>query len=109
MTKTSSLKDHHALVTASKQGAARRTKALANEWAMYDINVNAVAPRHIHTSNADVLRADPTRNNAIPARIPAGRWGQPSDFDGAAVFVCPPAAHHIQGSVLDVEGAWLAR
>lgn len=95
--------------TASKHGVAGLTKALANEWAMHGINVNAVAPGYVETNNTDALRADPIRNKAILERIPAGRWGQASDIAGAAVFLCTPAAHYIHGAVLNVDGGWLAR
>lgn len=95
--------------TASKHGVAGLTKLLANEWAARGINVNAVAPGYIETSNTDALRADPVRSQAILERIPAGRWGQPSDIAGAAVYLCTPAAQYIHGVVLNVDGGWLAR
>lgn len=95
--------------TASKHGVAGLTKLLANEWAAKGINVNAVAPGYIETNNTDALRADPSRNKAILERIPAGRWGRPTDIAGAAVFLCSPAAAYIHGTVLNVDGGWLAR
>lgn len=95
--------------TASKHGVAGLTKLLANEWATRGINVNAVAPGYIETSNTEALRADSARNQAILERIPAGRWGQPSDIAGAAVFLCSPAAQYVHGAVLNVDGGWLAR
>jgi 2-deoxy-D-gluconate 3-dehydrogenase len=95
--------------TASKHGVSGLTKLLANEWATKGINVNAVAPGYIETNNTEALRADPDRNAAILDRIPAGRWGQPSDIAGAAVYLCTPAAGYIHGATLNVDGGWLAR
>ena len=95
--------------TASKHGVAGLTKILANEWAAQGINVNAIAPGYIETNNTEALRADPVRNAAILERIPAGRWGQAQDIAEAAVFLASPAANYIHGSVLNVDGGWLAR
>lgn len=95
--------------TASKHGVAGLTKLLANEWAAKGINVNAVAPGYIETSNTEALRADPDRNTAILDRIPAGRWGHASDIAGAAVYLCTPAAGYVHGAILNVDGGWLAR
>jgi 2-dehydro-3-deoxy-D-gluconate 5-dehydrogenase len=95
--------------TASKHGVAGLTKLLANEWAAKGINVNAIAPGYIETANTQALRDDVGRNKAILDRIPAGRWGQPQDIAGTAVFLCSPAAAYIHGAVLNVDGGWLAR
>lgn len=95
--------------TASKHGVAGLTKLLANEWAAKGINVNAVAPGYITTNNTAALRADPIRNAAILDRIPAGRWGNPADIAGAVVYLCTPAASYVHGTVLNVDGGWLAR
>jgi 2-deoxy-D-gluconate 3-dehydrogenase len=95
--------------TAAKHGVAGLTKLLANEWAPLGINVNAIAPGYIETNNTTALRADPDRNEAILARIPAGRWGRPEDIAGTAVFLCSPAAAYIHGAILNVDGGWLAR
>ncbi|GAA6182741.1 2-dehydro-3-deoxy-D-gluconate 5-dehydrogenase KduD [Shimia sp. NS0008-38b] len=95
--------------TASKHGVAGLTKLLANEWAAKGINVNAVAPGYIETNNTQALRDDPARNQSILDRIPAGRWGSPSDIAGAAVYLCTPAASYVHGAVLNVDGGWLAR
>ena len=95
--------------TASKHGVAGLTKVLANEWAAKGINVNAIAPGYIATNNTTALRADPVRNKAILERIPAGRWGDPSDIAGTAAFLCSQAARYIHGAVLNVDGGWLAR
>lgn len=95
--------------TASKHGVAGVTKILANEWASRGINVNAVAPGYIETSNTQALRDDPARNQAILERIPAGRWGEASDIAGAATYLCTPAARYVHGTILNVDGGWLAR
>lgn len=95
--------------TASKHGVAGLTKLLANEWASYNINVNAVAPGYISTNNTTDLRNDPQRSVEILSRIPAGRWGDPSDIAGAVSFLCMPASNYVTGAVLNVDGGWLAR
>ncbi|MBA3325889.1 MAG: SDR family oxidoreductase, partial [Rhodobacteraceae bacterium] len=95
--------------TAAKHGVAGLTKLLANEWAARGINVNAIAPGYIATNNTAALRADPDRNRAILERIPAGRWGEPADIAGAAVFLASPAARYVHGAILPVDGGWLAR
>jgi 2-deoxy-D-gluconate 3-dehydrogenase len=95
--------------TASKHGVAGLTRLLANEWAARGINVNAIAPGYIATSNTEALRNDPARNQAILDRIPAGRWGEASDIGGTAVFLASPAARYIHGAVIPVDGGWLAR
>lgn len=94
---------------AAKGGVAQLTKALANEWAARGVNVNAIAPGYMTTANTAALRADPVRARQILERIPAGRWGQPEDVAGAAVFLASPAASYIHGQVLAVDGGWLAR
>lgn len=95
--------------TASKHGVAGLTKLLANEWAAHGINVNAIAPGYVATNNTEALRADPERNAAILARIPAGRWGKPEDVGGTAVFLASPAATYLHGTIINVDGGWLAR
>ncbi len=95
--------------TASKSGLAGLTRLLACEWASKGINVNAIAPGYFATNNTEALRADETRNRDILARIPAGRWGDPSDISGAAVFLASDAAAYVHGTVLAVDGGWLAR
>lgn len=94
---------------ASKSAIAGLTRALANEWAAQGINVNAIAPGYFDTNNTAALRADPVREPAILARIPAGRWGQPQDLAGAAVFLASRASDYVHGIVLPVDGGWLAR
>jgi 2-deoxy-D-gluconate 3-dehydrogenase len=95
--------------TASKSGIAGLTRILANEWAASGINVNAIAPGYFATNNTAALQADVKRNAEILARIPAGRWGDPQDLGGAAVFLASSAANYVQGIVLPVDGGWLAR
>jgi 2-dehydro-3-deoxy-D-gluconate 5-dehydrogenase len=95
--------------TASKSGVAGLTKLLANEWAAKGINVNAIAPGYIATSNTAALQDDEVRNRQILERIPAGRWGKPSDLAGAAVFLASDASDYVHGHILAVDGGWLAR
>jgi 2-dehydro-3-deoxy-D-gluconate 5-dehydrogenase len=94
---------------ASKSGIAGLTRLLANEWAAKGINVNAIAPGYFSTNNTTALRADEARNKSILERIPAGRWGQPSDLGGAAVFLASAASNYVHGAILPVDGGWLAR
>jgi len=95
--------------TASKSGVAGITKLLACEWAGKGINVNAIAPGYVATNNTAALRADEQRNAEILGRIPAGRWSVPSDLGGPAVFLASDAADYIHGTILPVDGGWLAR
>ena len=95
--------------TASKSGVAGLTRLLANEWAAKGLNVNAIAPGYIATNNTAALQADETRNRQIMERIPAGRWGEPSDLGGAAVFLASSASDYVNGHILAVDGGWLAR
>jgi 2-deoxy-D-gluconate 3-dehydrogenase len=94
---------------ASKGGVAQLTKALANEWARHRINVNAIAPGYMRTTNTAALQADETRNRQILERIPAARWGEPEDVAGAAVFLSSSASDYVNGHVLVVDGGWLGR
>lgn len=95
--------------TASKSAIAGLTRALANEWAKHNINVNAIAPGYMATDNTAALRADPARNQAILDRIPAGRWGTPEDLQGIVVFLASAASNYMQGAIVPVDGGWLAR
>ena len=94
---------------AAKGGVAQLTKALANEWAPKGINVNAIAPGYMATDNTTALRNDPERSREILERIPVGRWGEPCDLAGAAVFLCSPASDYVHGHVLVVDGGWMGR
>jgi 2-deoxy-D-gluconate 3-dehydrogenase len=95
--------------TASKSGVLGITRLLANEWAAKGINVNSIAPGYIETNNTEALRADPDRSASILGRIPAGRWGMPSDIGDAAVFLLSGASNYMHGAVIPVDGGWLAR
>jgi 2-deoxy-D-gluconate 3-dehydrogenase len=95
--------------TASKSGIAGLTRLLANEWAGKGVNVNAIAPGYFATNNTQALRSDEKRNQDILARIPAGRWGKPSELGGAAIFLASPASDYVHGAVVPVDGGWLAR
>ena len=95
--------------TASKSGVAGLTKLMANEWAPHGITANAIAPGYFATANTQALRDDPVRSAEILGRIPAGRWGKPSDLGGAAVFLASEASDYVQGAILPVDGGWQAR
>lgn len=94
---------------ASKGAVGQLTKALANEWASSNIQVNAIAPGYFATDNTQQLQDDPERNASITARIPAGKWGQPDDLVGAAVFLSSNASNYVNGHILLVDGGWMAR
>lgn len=94
---------------ASKGAVAQLTRALANEWAQFGVNVNAVAPGYVDTDNTAALKADADRAAALMARVPAGRWGAPEDIVGPVLFLSSPLAGFIHGAVLPVDGGWLAR
>ncbi|MGL1891213.1 MAG: 2-dehydro-3-deoxy-D-gluconate 5-dehydrogenase KduD [Spirochaetaceae bacterium] len=95
--------------TASKSGVMGVTRLMANEWAKDNINVNAIAPGYMATENTKDLRADPARESAIRERIPADRWGLPSDLGGPIVFLASEASSYINGYTIAVDGGWLAR
>jgi 2-dehydro-3-deoxy-D-gluconate 5-dehydrogenase len=95
--------------TASKGGVAQLTKALANEWAPRNVQVNAIAPGYFRTENTSALQKDEVRNRQILERIPAGRWGEPEDLAGAAVFLASRASDYMTGEVLVVDGGWMSR
>ena len=99
-----------AAYAATKGGVAQLTKALANEWAPHGVNVNAIAPGYVKTGlNRHIWRDDPVRSEAVLARLPAGRWGDPTDLAGAVVFLASAASDYVHGIVLPVDGGWLAR
>ena len=95
--------------TSAKSGVIGLTRILANEWARHGICVNGIAPGYMVTNNTEALRNDKTRYNAILERIPAGRWGLPSDLAGAAVFLASPASDYLHGFTIAVDGGWLGR
>ena len=94
---------------ASKGGIGQLTMALANEWAGRGVNVNAIAPGYIATDNTKALQDDPVRSEQILSRIPAGRWGDPEDFKGPAVFLASEASRYVHGAILLVDGGWMGR
>ena len=94
--------------TAAKHGVAGLTKLLANEWAAKGINVNAIAPGYVRTDATQALQDDPVRSKALLSRIPAGRWGESEDIGGAAVFLASRASDYCHGTILVVDGGWLA-
>jgi 2-deoxy-D-gluconate 3-dehydrogenase len=95
--------------SASKGGVGQLTKALANEWAGKGVQVNSIAPGYISTDLSRALQVDPERNPAILTRIPAGRWGAPEDLQGAVVFLASAASDYVNGTLLTVDGGWMAR
>lgn len=95
--------------SASKHAVVGLTKAMSNEWAQYGICVNALAPGWIATKMTAAVRSNESRNTEILSRIPAGRWGDPEDFKGPAVFLASDAAAYVTGSVLPVDGGFLGR
>ncbi|GAB3315210.1 2-dehydro-3-deoxy-D-gluconate 5-dehydrogenase KduD [Hymenobacter humi] len=94
---------------ASKGAIGSLVKALANEWASSGVNVNAIAPGYVATDNTAALRQDQERSAAILSRIPAGRWAQPDDYKGPAVFLASPASDYVHGTILTVDGGWMGR
>ena len=94
---------------ASKGAVAQITKALANEWAQHGLNINAIAPGYMITSNTENLRKDEARTRQISERIPANRWGTPEDLQGPVVFLASAASNYLNGHVLIVDGGWMAR
>ncbi|HBE76337.1 MAG TPA: 2-deoxy-D-gluconate 3-dehydrogenase [Firmicutes bacterium] len=94
---------------AAKSGVGGITRLLANEWAKYNININAIAPGYIATESTAWLRNDSHRNSEILGRIPSGRWGMPDDIQGATVFLASAASGYINGYTIAVDGGWLAR
>ena len=97
-----------AAYAAAKGGVAQLTKALANEWAKYNINVNAIAPGYMLTDATAALRSNAERSKQVFSRIPAGRWGEPDDLAGAMIYLASPASDYVNGHVLVVDGGWLA-
>ena len=95
--------------TASKHAIAGLTKALANEWGTHNVQVNAIAPGYIRTDNTQALQDDESRITEILKRIPANRWGEAEDLQGAAVFLASSASNYVNGHILAVDGGFLAR
>jgi 2-deoxy-D-gluconate 3-dehydrogenase len=95
--------------TASKHAVAGLTKALASEWGPHGVQVNAIAPGYFRSDNTQMLQDDETHESQVTDRIPAGRWGEPSDLAGAVVFLASSASDYVNGHVLVVDGGWMAR
>jgi 2-deoxy-D-gluconate 3-dehydrogenase len=96
-----------AAYAAAKGGVAQLTKALANEWAKYNVNVNAIAPGYMLTNATAALRSNSARSEQIMSRIPAGRWGEPDDLAGAIIYLASSASDYVNGHILAVDGGWL--
>ncbi len=94
--------------TAAKSGLAGMTRALANEWGRHGVNVNAIAPGYFKTEATEALRNDPVRYNALLARIPAGRWGEPEDLKGTILYLASRASDYVNGHIVAVDGGWMA-
>ncbi len=94
---------------ASKGAVGHLTKALSNEWSGKGVQVNAIAPGYMRTDNTAALQADPVRSKEILSRIPAGRWGEANDLDGAVVFLASQASSYLSGVVMPVDGGWCGR
>lgn len=95
--------------TAAKGAVLMLTKALAIDWAPYNIHVNAIGPGYIDTPLTAPLKSNPEFDAWVKERCPLGRWGTPEDLAGAAVFLASDAANFITGQILYVDGGWLAR
>lgn len=93
--------------TAAKHGVTGLTKTLSNEWAKHGININAIAPGYVATELTSALKQDPVRSQTILGRIPAGRWGNPEDIAGAALFLASSASDYVNGATLTVDGGWM--
>ncbi|KAF2749159.1 NAD(P)-binding protein [Sporormia fimetaria CBS 119925] len=94
---------------ASKGGVLQLTKALSNEWAGKGVNVNAVAPGYVGTDMNEALMRDEKRSTEILARIPMGRWGEPEDFKGVAVWLSGRGSGYVSGECVVVDGGWMGR
>ena len=94
--------------TASKGGVKMLTKGMAVEWAKYNIQVNGIGPGFIVTEMNKVLLEDQKFDAMVKSRTPAGRWGEPSDLAGAAIFLASRASDYITGQIIYVEGGILS-
>jgi 2-deoxy-D-gluconate 3-dehydrogenase len=93
---------------ASKGGLTQLTKAMCNDFGQYGINVNAIGPGWVKTELTQALQKNEQRYNEITARIPLGRWADPADLVGTAVFLASAASDYITGQVIFVDGGYLA-
>ena len=94
---------------AAKHAIAGLTKSLANSWSGRGVNVNCIAPGYFETDLTDALRNHPVRGRQILDRIPCGRWGQPDEIAPLAVFLASDASNYMHGSIIPIDGGWLAR
>ncbi len=92
---------------SAKHAIAGLTRALANSWAGRGINVNCICPGYFDTDLPAVLKEDPVRGPQILDRIPMGRWGQPEELAGLAVFLASDASNYMHGSIIPIDGGWL--
>lgn len=106
---SSTTRKDNAPYAASKGAVLLLTRALAVDWAAYDIRVNAIGPGFINTPLTEPLVDNPEFNEWVTERCPQGRWGTPGDLAGAAVFLASPASDFVTGEILYVDGGWLAR
>jgi NAD(P)-dependent dehydrogenase (short-subunit alcohol dehydrogenase family) len=93
---------------ASKAGLAGLTRALAVEWARYNVHVNAIAPGYFRTDMTETLQQDEKLNHWVLSRVPLRRWGETLDLEGALIFLASSASDYITGQVLYVDGGWTA-
>ena len=100
---------HIPAYAAAKHGIAGMTKSLATAWSSQGINVNCIAPGYFDSDMPSALRNDPVRAPQIMDRIPCGRWGQPDELAGLAVFLASDASNYMHGSIVPIDGGWLAR
>lgn len=94
--------------TTSKGAVRQMIKALAVDWAEFGIRVNGIGPGYVKTEMTRLLYEDPSFNEWVEKRTPLSRWGLPSDYAGAAVFLSSQAADFITGQILYIDGGWLA-
>lgn len=94
---------------ASKGGISQLTKTLSNDWAAHGINVNAIAPGFMATDLSTDIRKDEERNKIVISRIAKGRWGTPDDLKGITIFLSSKASDYITGTVIPVDGGYLAK
>jgi gluconate 5-dehydrogenase len=94
--------------SASKAAVANLTRGMAVDWAPHGLNVNGIAPGYFATEMNEALLKDEKFNSWIEGRTPMGRWGQPEELGGAAVFLASDASRFVNGHILYVDGAFTA-
>ena len=101
--------DWVAAYSSSKGGVVQLTKSLALSWAADNIQVNSILPGWIHTDLTNPIRSDnPERYASITARIPHGRWGEPDEMRGCAIFLASAASDYVTGTAIPVDGGYAA-